>query len=135
MKPLLIPIVFLMVISCNNASDEKYENKNIADSVQGNSSNDTGQKQNPSNVKTPNSINVLLPDVDTTSDIKIAALKQNGIPEELWFDTKCAICDKVCCSPCLQKGDYKFCVKTPNHNCLACGHASDKHVPSKHIVI
>jgi hypothetical protein len=137
MKLLLAPLFLIILISCNNAKNEKYENNAMVDSSQ--------NQYNPKDTTTQNQIDkkdvsqlpseISLPDFDTASDIKIAVLKQNGIPQDLWFDTKCTTCNKVCCSPCLQKGVFKFCVKTPNPNCLSCGHASEKHVPSKHIII
>lgn len=49
-----------------------------------------------------------------------------------WYDVKCGVCGKICCSRCTADGDIKRCAKTRFNECSVCGHASSQHYRTDH---
>ena len=48
------------------------------------------------------------------------------------YDTKCGVCSRRCCSPCLADGDISRCAQTRFKHCRVCGHFSSSHYAALH---
>lgn len=69
---------------------------------------------------------------NATAEAKLEILKAESSVKGSWYDTKCDVCGRRCCSPCTADGDPSRCAKTRFRNCSVCGHASSSHYRVRH---
>ena len=61
------------------------------------------------------------------AEAKKVILRSEGFAMTTWYDVKCGVCERRCCSPCTADGDIDRCAETRFRHCSECGHLSSEH--------
>ncbi len=67
-----------------------------------------------------------------SKESKLETLKIRNLAKSAWYDVKCGVCNKHCCSPCTAGGDISRCAVTRFTECSVCGHPSNQHYGVPH---
>ena len=67
-----------------------------------------------------------------TAEDELNHLAEQTSNKSGWYDVKCGVCGRVCCSRCTADGDINRCAKTRFNACSVCNHPSSQHYRTNH---